>query len=215
MVSAGNVLEIWRQHIIFSETVLLEDGRTGAIGGSSPDGSKLVVVFGRKNNIGEFSKEELFPIWWPDLLEAEKGSHLGGKYGNWNDPDWYNPSHGRKPKIPHETLEQKEHREQLQRVASKDVFQDETAAEEGEMPVLFYQPYPLDPALISTYVHVPDSPEITMSDIYDVIHCRGQWSRLKGEGYPCRRSGDHGRSSAEDIARATQFLLSKGFKPMA
>jgi hypothetical protein len=90
-------------------------------------------------------------------------------------------------------------------------FQEETAAEEGvEMPILFYH-QPIDPEVIATYVHAPEAPEMTLSDVYDVVHCRGRWERLKSEGYPCP-GGDP--LTAEHVARAVQFLLSQGFKPL-
>lgn len=132
------------------------------------------------------------------------------------NPNWFNRAYGPKPKHRFETLEQKEQREQLHKVSAQDVFREETAGEESEMPVLFYQHSPMDPEILSTYVHTPEAPEMTLSDIYDVIHCRGRWSRLNEEGYPCRPDigpGSH-PGSPQDIAKATQFLLSKGFKPL-
>lgn len=70
MVSLEKVLEVWRQSIFFSERVLLQDGRVGIIAAWSPDGSMALLMFeGKKRE--EFPRDELFPFWWPDLLEAE------------------------------------------------------------------------------------------------------------------------------------------------
>lgn len=174
------------------------------------DGAAVIRAFSSALEDANFHAEnKIIREQFKWAFEEETGPQMLGA----KNPDWYNRTYGRKPRIPYETIEQREAREQLQKISAKDIFQEETAGEESEMPVLFYQHSPLDPALLSTYVHTPDAPEITLSDIHDVLHCTGRWSRLKSEGYPCMQMHDP-PATGEDIVRATQFLLSQGFKPM-
>lgn len=115
----------------------------------------------------------------------------------------------KKSKRPFETLEQMEEKQQ-HKDFPKDFLVEETAGPE-EMPVLLFV-QPASAEAMARYVHKPERPEMTWADVYDVVHCRGQFSGVRKFGFPCSDS-DTKLSTKEIVPLAIEYLLSIGFKP--
>lgn len=91
---------------------------------------------------------------------------------------------------------------------------DPTAAEEEGQTPLFQQQFGLDPQRIAKYHRPPlEQPEITESDIYDALHCRGPHYNLRYRpGNWCSLAPAEGRISQKLRDDIIQYLIVKGYK---